>query len=147
MGVKGAERSVFDLAHSDPGAAADDATRALAEHALDDAARTQLLWIRGLARREMGLLTEARSDLELAMVLADERALEAQIAVTLSLVLMYIGDTPGALELLDGNEDHLEGADRARLVLQRALLHHRLGRLGEADSGYRCGARRAGCVR
>ena len=97
VGVKGAERSVFDLAHSDPGAAAADATRALAEDGLDDAARTQLLWVRGLARREMGLLTEARSDLELAMVLADERALVAQIAVTLSLVLMYIGDTPGAL--------------------------------------------------
>jgi tetratricopeptide (TPR) repeat protein len=137
VGVKGAERSVFDLAHSDPGAAADDATRALAEHPLDDAAKAQLLWIRGLARREMGLLTEARSDLELAIALADERAVAAQIAVTLSLVLMYIGDSPGALELLDGNEDHLHGADRARLVLQRALLHHRLGRLGEADSGYR----------
>ena len=71
------------------------------------------------------------------MVLAGDRATAAQIAVTLSLVLMYIGDTPGALELLDGNEDHLQGADRACLVLQRALLHHRLGRLGEADSGYR----------
>lgn len=128
---------MFDLAHSDPGGAVEQTSRALDDPDLDDQSRARLLWTRGLALRELGKLTDARDDLERAMGLAGEGSLAGQIAVTLSLVLMYVGNSAGALDLLDGHESSLTGADHARLVLQRALLHHRLGRLGDADRGYR----------
>ncbi len=130
--------ALLDLVHRDPRAAiVAAATR------LDDAStateRATALWARGMARRELQELDDARADLELARstaTTAGDVVLAARIAVTESLVELYLGDEQVARARLESAIEVLDGVDRARAVMQRALVNHRQGRVQDAAGDY-----------
>ncbi len=101
--------------------------------------RATARWAAGLALRELGGLEEAGKELDAAATLAAEVGLdelEGNITSSLMLVLAYQGDTAAALARADRAEQVLNGAALARVRMQRALVHQRLGRLEEAVAAY-----------
>ena len=75
----------------------------------------QLLWITGLAQRELGHLMASRTALEDARALAlaiDDRPLAARVAISLAYEIGHAGDLPRALELLGMIEADVDDADR-----------------------------------
>lgn len=138
MVVKSSHAAVFDLVHHDPAAAIHSASAEL-ERAVDGSRRAYHLWVRGLAHRELGDLTDAQTDLAEGRALAldaGDAPLAAQIAVSWSLVVLYLGHTGGALGLLDEAEPHLTGSELGSCVVQRALVLHRLGQFDVAMQQY-----------
>ncbi|HEY3486288.1 MAG TPA: hypothetical protein VGK49_12940, partial [Ilumatobacteraceae bacterium] len=112
--------ALLDLVHRDPRAAI-----VAASTRLDDAStateRATALWARGMARRELQELDDARADLELARstaTTAGDVVLAARIAVTESLVELYLGDEQVARARLESAIEVLDGVDRARAVMQ-----------------------------
>jgi tetratricopeptide (TPR) repeat protein len=94
----------------------------------------------GLAARELHDITGAVDHLRAAVRIAARARLElraAQARMSLCLALAYKGDTPAALREADRAAPALRGVDAARLLMQRALILQRLGRLDEALEGYR----------
>jgi CHAT domain-containing protein/tetratricopeptide (TPR) repeat protein len=99
----------------------------------------RVLWARGTARRELGDLAAARADLEQAWALAagtdDELAVE--IALSMSAVQLFLGDTTGAQATLAAIEPFATtGRLAARVPMQIALVSHRLGELDAAVDSY-----------
>ena len=122
-------------------AAADDAeTRSTAERAL------------GLAAVELGDAAAAVEHFRRAIAIAEAAGLRrraAEARMSLALALTLTGASAEALAEADRAEPDLEGAARARLQGQRAVILQKLGRLDEALEGYRrplAAFRRAGDV-
>jgi tetratricopeptide (TPR) repeat protein len=132
----------LDAAHraqAEPGVALDTALALLAED-VDDHERAAAHWAAGLAHRERGELDAARDHLEASVakaIAARRPSLAAEARSSLSLVLTYLGDPEGGLVQADLAEPHLRGGALARVRMQRALIHQRLGLLDEALAGYR----------
>ena len=94
----------------------------------------------GLAARELDDVADALSHFRRSVELAVSGGLPlraAQARMSLSLTLLYDGESEEALREATLAEPDLPSADRARLMLQRALILQRLGRLEEALEGYR----------
>lgn len=89
----------------------------------------------GLAARETGRLSAARSRLRRAVAIAeaellDVRAVEARLS--LPLTLLQSGDSTAALDELDRAASQAPRELRGQVFLQRALMHLRLDRFEEA---------------
>src|SRR5215203_4920821 len=111
------------------------ALEAAREGLMTDARSPALWWIVGLAERMLGDSTRARASLEEAVQRArsgDDRRLLARVTISLAFDVGHAGDLAGALAMLDEVEPDVRGTDHANLMLQRALLHYRLGRLQAA---------------
>ena len=94
----------------------------------------------GHAARELHDITGAVEHLRAAVRIARRAGLgvrAAQARMSLSLTLAYKGNTSGALREADRAAPALRGLEAARLMMQRALILQRLGRLDEALEGYR----------
>ncbi|HEX4980504.1 MAG TPA: hypothetical protein VFV63_02355, partial [Ilumatobacteraceae bacterium] len=128
-----------DMVNRDPAKAHGIADEIATDPDVTDDVRCRALWARGMARRELHDLAGAEVDLEIAYrgaIELGEPAIAARIASTLALVIMYLGRTADALSLLDEAEHGTDGDDLGHLFMQRALIHHRLGDLDMALSGY-----------
>lgn len=111
------------------------ATRTLARHDLDPIERAEAMWLLGRAQHERDEVDEACRTLEAARTTADangEATLAAEIGVSEAVCRMTAGDTDRATALLDDAEPHLDGAPRARLVMQRGLVELYRGALHDA---------------
>lgn len=131
---------LIDEVHVDPVGVVQQATHLLeiGPSAMLDIAG--LRWSRGLAYREQGELAAAHDDLAEASELCEavgDLVMKARIAVSLSIVEMSLGDSTSPHRLLDEAEPFLDGSELGRLVMQRGLLHHRVGDLGLAVENYR----------
>ncbi len=132
-------RTAHDIVHSDPAGAVAVSERVLDDPAASAVERCRALWARGLAKREMRDLRGAEDDLSAAYeaaVVLGEWSIASRVAITRALTTLHLGRTDDALALLDAAERNASGADRAHLLLQRALVHHRLGDLDQALTGY-----------
>lgn len=132
--------ALIDQAQSDPEAVLRRTDELLLEPHLQPLVAAEIHWARGLAARELGDLSTARSDLMIATTLAeavDESAVVGRIAVSLSIVEMSLGNVELPHRLLDQAEPFLEGSDLGRLLMQRGLLFHRAGVLDDAVDCYR----------
>ena len=133
-------RELVDSASKDPAVAVRRAEQLLDEGERSATEIAHLLWTRGLGRRELGELDGARADLIDAAGFADaagDAALCGRIAISHAAVAMSLGETDQPRRLLDTAEPHLEGRDLGRLVMQRGLLHHRMGDFADAIGCYR----------
>jgi tetratricopeptide (TPR) repeat protein len=131
---------IFELVLSDPRGAVELLDRRLDDPVSTGIERARHRWARGTALRDLGRLDEAEHDLRQAMDDAGalgDRHLVGRIAVTASLVAFYKGDASDALRLLDDAASEVDDAERGHVSMQRALIHHRMGRLDEAQAGYR----------
>src|SRR4051812_601296 len=102
------------LVDTEPQRVADAARAGLAERSNDAPEAAQLLWVWGLAERELGRLTTSRALLERARRIAldaGERAVAARVAVSLAYEIGHAGDLVGALSLLDDVERDVDRAD------------------------------------
>lgn len=133
-------RELVDSVSKGPIAAVERADHLLAGEDHDAWETAQLLWARGLGRRELGDLDAARADLFRATGLADSAGdleLAGRIAVSRAALEMSLGELDLPRQLLDEAEPALTGTDLGRLVMQRGLLWHRMGKFDEAIASYR----------
>jgi predicted negative regulator of RcsB-dependent stress response len=103
--------------------------------------RSQVLahWAIGMAHRELGEMTSARTELELAWneaIAIEDGALAGQIAITLSLVLAFQGEITGALAILDLSEPGVADDHRGRLRTQRGTILYQHGDFAAALAEY-----------
>lgn len=92
-------------------------------------------WARGRASRHLGRRMEAGAALRLAVeTLSRCGAVEdsARAAVSLALERIDAGCFDEAIRLLDGASAHLDGTERARLLIQKGLALQRSGRSADA---------------
>jgi len=124
--------------HRDPLAAEQAAIAALSE--VDVAGdHAHASWVLGLALRESGRGAEAADTLELALAAAFRLAdseLAARIATSLAHSIVSRGELERARTLLSDHEHHVTGLARGNLVMQRAVVHHRLFELDQAAADY-----------
>ena len=123
-----------------------DQAVAIASHVLSDAEVACFPEAASVAERALGLVARGRHDLvearcrfQRAFEVAEGASLPVRAAearTSLAFVLTLLGDTSGALRQVDLATPHLEGAAAARLLVQRAGILQRLGRLDEALDGY-----------
>jgi Tfp pilus assembly protein PilF len=122
--------------HDDPQRAVALADAVIDASGEDDEVATAL-WARGSAWRELGDLEAAARDLRRATdVAADLPTLRSEILCTLAMVLLYRGETAGALDVLNSAAEHADAASMAKIEMQRALVLHRLGDLATAAATY-----------
>lgn len=135
-------RRAVDRVEDDPAGVAAHASEVL--NALgSDAERTPLgavaWWAAGLAAREQNDLGVAdahfRAGIDAAEASSD-RELASEIRCSRALVLAYRGDLDVALDELRDAEDGLDGVAVGRVVMQRALVLQRAGRLSEAMEAF-----------
>jgi CHAT domain-containing protein len=136
-----AERAL-ELVMAEPHLARDLATDALvrAREIGDSEAASVAERALGLAARELHDIAGAVEHLRAAVRIAGRAGLSlraAQARMSLCLALAYRGDTRAALREADRAAPDLRGPDAARLMMQRALILQRLGRLDEALEGYK----------
>lgn len=115
--------------------------RAAAVLAGDADRRSHVLahWAIGMARRELGEMASARTELEMAWneaMTLDDGGLAGQIAITLSLVLAFQGEIPGALAILELSEPGVADDHRGRLRTQRGMILYQQGDFAGALSEY-----------
>jgi CHAT domain-containing protein/tetratricopeptide (TPR) repeat protein len=141
---------LVDSALEDPQAARDQA-QALVAGGIDDPETAAVAWwALGLATRQLNDLSEAEDALRRGIDIAERAGLTrrvGQIRSSLALVVLYIGDTEGALSEAEMATTSLSGADLARNEMQIGLIQQRLGKLDQALVRYRTalvGLRRAG---
>lgn len=128
-----------DKANDDPAAAQRLARRVLA-HASDDA------WAQSLAHEALGVAAQHQQDLEAAVdlhrqavAIASDASLAeraAQARMSLCHALLSRGEPAAALREVDRAAAVLAGSDRAAVLLRRALVLQRLGRLDESLEAY-----------
>ncbi len=141
---------VVDSVQDHPKRAREDARSLLTRQDLDPEATAVAWWAAGLAARQLNDLEDAEEALRRALSIADDSGLArrvSQIRSSLALVLLYVGDTQGALDEAEQAIGGLSGADLARNEMQIGLILQRLGRLDEALVRYRsalAGLRRSG---
>lgn len=135
-------RRAIDRVEDDPkgvAASAEDALRRLGT----DAGRTTLgalaWWAAGLAAREQNDLADADMRF-LAGIDAAESAAEVELASEIrcsrSLVLAYRGEIEAALDQLADAETGLDDVAAGRVIMQRALVLQRAGRLADAMEAF-----------
>ncbi|MGH4025895.1 MAG: CHAT domain-containing protein, partial [Pseudonocardiaceae bacterium] len=106
----------------------DPATESVAERAL------------GLAYTYVGDLDEAIAHLRASVTLGRRArvvVLVAEARMSLAFALGRRGHLRRALREIDAALADLDGVARARALVQRAVIHHQLGRADEAVAGYR----------
>jgi tetratricopeptide (TPR) repeat protein len=141
---------VVDSVQEHPQRAREDALSLLTRQDLDSEATAVAWWAAGLAARQLNDLDDAEEALRSALSIAEHSGLArrvGQIRSSLALVLLYEGDTQGALDEAEQAIGGLSGADLARNEMQIGLILQRLGRLDEALVRYRsalAGLRRSG---
>lgn len=130
-----------DALHRDPGRVAHEASRlaAYARAAGDQAMLSRALSVLGRARRAVGEIQLAESDLDAAIaaaVVAGDDELAADAHLGLAGVYAFTGRSAEAIEHL--NRVHRLGSARIRAyaLLQRAALDQRIGNLADALAGY-----------
>ncbi|MET0697731.1 MAG: CHAT domain-containing tetratricopeptide repeat protein [Acidimicrobiia bacterium] len=131
---------VVDSVHDHPQKAREQAESLIDQVGLDPEATAVAWWALGLAARQLNDLDGA----ELALQRALKGAIEAglvrrvgQIRSSLALVLLYRGDTQGALDETELAMADLSGPDLARNEMQIGLILQRIGRLDDALVHYR----------
>jgi CHAT domain-containing protein/tetratricopeptide (TPR) repeat protein len=131
---------LVDSAQDDPQAARDQ-SEALVTGGIDDPeAAAVAWWALGLAARQLNDLATADKALRRGLEIATDARLTrrvGQIRSSLALVMLYTGDTEGALAEAEKATGDLSGADLARNEMQIGLLLQRLGHLDEALLHYR----------
>ena len=130
---------LVEEAQADPAGFQRRARMLLRQAADDVAAQAHLRWALGVARRELGELTEARGELEAAVTLASsagDARTEASIRSSLATVLLPLGDTEQALAETDLAAEALGGSEAARNEMQRGVILQRLGRQADAVRAY-----------
>ncbi|MEP6559964.1 MAG: hypothetical protein ABJD68_02695, partial [Nakamurella sp.] len=134
-----AARAAVETAHRDPPATLAVATDLLTgPHAMGEVEATSC-WAAGLALREMNRLSAADEYLVRAIAVAGAAQLPRVAAgarTTRALVLTNLGQAELGLAELDLAEGDLDGAELARVHMQRALILQRIGRVDEALIGY-----------
>jgi CHAT domain-containing protein len=141
---------LVDSALKDPQAARDQAQALIAGGVDDPETAAVAWWALGLATRQLNNLTEAEDALRRGIDIAERAGLTrrvGQIRSSLALVVLYTGDTEGALAEAEKATTFLSGVDQARNEMQIGLIQQRLGRLDQALVRYRtalAGLRRAG---
>lgn len=123
------------MVDANPQQALDVATAAVETDARTPSAEAELRWIIGLAHRALGDLAAAHQSLHRSHELAaetDDVGLSARITISLAFEVAHAGEVAAAIELLDGVEHDVTGADLARLSNQRGLLRYRVGMLDAA---------------
>ncbi len=126
--------TVLASVHSDPRAAAADALRIIE---LTTVARERVTarWALGFAHREMADMDRADRELRAALAGAEELGdpvLAGRIMTSLALVVLTLDSPAAALTMLERAIDLLDGADRARAVMQRGLVHYRVANFDDA---------------
>ncbi len=141
---------LVDSVQDDPQSARGQA-EALLEHDIDDAETAAVAWwALGLASRQLNDLATAEGALRRGLDIAAKAGLTrriGQIRSSLALVILYTGDTEGALSEAEHAMADLTGADLARNEMQVGLILQRLGLLDRALLHYRTalvGLRREG---
>lgn len=120
------------------------ATLAAARRTADAPAQSVALRVMGLAARARHDAVTAAEHLRAAIRVARRHALavpEAEARMSLALVLDDLGRPAAALREADRAVAELRGPDRARAVMQRALILRRLHADEEALDGYRSALR------
>ena len=141
---------VIDSVQDHPQRAREEAGLLISREDLDPEAMAVAWWAAGLAARQLNDLEDAGNALRKALVIAEDSGLArriGQIRSSLALVLLYEGDTQGALDEAERAMGGLSGADLSRNEMQIGLILQRLGRLDEALVRYRsalAGLRRSG---
>jgi tetratricopeptide (TPR) repeat protein len=131
---------IVESVQSDPRQAQAHARELIRGHVLDQETAAVAWWALGLAARQLNDLPAAEKAFRTGMDLAERAALSqrvGQIRSSLALVLLYQGDTRGALEEAEAASAALRGVDKARNEMQIGLILQRLGRMDEALSCYR----------
>lgn len=135
-----AVRDAVESVHDDPAAALAVALDALADASGQDRETTVTAeWAAGLAHRDLGALERAAQHLVRGVTMAADEGLtqlEGNIRSSLALVHAYRGHTDAALDETGRAITLLDGPDRARVEMQQALVHQRLGELARAVEGY-----------
>lgn len=126
--------AVLAAVHADPRAASAAAQRIIDE-STDERERVTARWALGFARRELSDLGQAETLMRAAIDGANQLGdvqLAARISTSLALVVMERDTPAAALELLEQPIAILRGADRARAVMQRGLIHYHLAQFDAA---------------
>jgi len=141
---------LVESVQDDPQGTRDEAASLVVRKDLDLEARAVGWWAVGLAARQLNDLDDADTAMRTALRIASDAGLTrrvGQIRSSHALVLLYTGDTQGALEETESAMAELSGPDLARNEMQVGLILQRLGRLDQALVRYRSalvGLRRSG---
>jgi tetratricopeptide (TPR) repeat protein len=131
---------LVDSVQDHPQRVRDEAQLLTAREDLDSESAAVAWWAFGLAARQLNDLASAEASLRNGLSIATEAGLDrrvGQIGSSLALVLLYTGDSQGALEEAERAMRGLSGADLARNEMQIGLILQRLGRLDQALVRYR----------
>ncbi len=131
----------LDAVGADPRLALElaEQARQLARTERSAAAACTALRAAGLAHRGLGDLAAAETTMRAAVrcgARVRDAEPEAEARMSLAFVLLERGRIATALAQADRAADHLTGLQGARLVMQRALILQRCGRLDEALADY-----------
>jgi tetratricopeptide (TPR) repeat protein len=141
---------LVDSVQDHPQQAKERAASLVAREDLDPETEAVGWWALGLAGRQLNDHASAEVALRRAVSIAADAGLErrvGQIRSSLALVLLYTGDSQGALLEAERAEQGLSGVDLARNEMQIGLILQRLGHLDQALVRYRSalvGLRRSG---
>ncbi|MDF2729608.1 MAG: Tetratricopeptide 4, partial [Acidimicrobiia bacterium] len=130
----------MDSVQDHPQKARDEAEKLIARQDLEPESAAVAWWAFGFASRQLNDLATADQALRKGLDIADTAGLSqraGQIRSSLALVLLYMGDSQGALEEAERAKVDLTGVDRARNEMQIGLILQRLGRLDQALVRYR----------
>jgi tetratricopeptide (TPR) repeat protein len=133
-------QSIVDAVQDNPKRAKKSARELVNRTDLDPETAAVSWWALGLAARQLNELADAEEAFRIALNIATDAGLArriGQIRSSLSLVLLYKGDSNAALEEAEQATLGLTGADTARNEMQIGLILQRLGRLDESLARYR----------